>query len=148
MIFFDVTGHRFIAEGKKILQEGWTRYYKPYFHISESQLPDLRSGDIVHVKKIRKVDKFTRPPSRYNQASLLEAMEKSGIGTKSTRAEVINTLINRKYITQGISGFEATEIGFAVVNSMTKFVPTVISTDLTKSFEVDLEKIESNQTED
>jgi DNA topoisomerase I len=147
-IFFEVAGRQFIAEGKKILKEGWTRYYKPYFHISESQLPELCKGDIVHVKKIRKVDKFTRPPSRYNQASLLEAMEKSGIGTKSTRAEIINTLINRRYITQGVSGFEATEIGFAVVDSMTKFIPSVISTDLTKSFEDDLEKIEANQIED
>jgi len=147
-IFFEVARHQFIAEGKKLLQEGWTRCYKPYFHISESQLPELSKGDIVNVQKIRKLEKFTKPPPRYNQASLLDAMEKSGIGTKSTRAEIINTLINRRYITQEMSGFEATEIGFAVVDSMTKFIPTVISTDLTKSFEDDLEKIEANEIED
>jgi DNA topoisomerase-1 len=53
------------------------------------------------------------------------------IGTKSTRAEIINTLIKRRYIIQESSGFVATEIGSAVINTMTKFIPSVISTDLT-----------------
>jgi len=146
-IFFDVVGHTFIVEGKKILQEGWIGHYKPYFHFSELQLPELGNGDSVKVQKIRKIEKFTRPPPRYNQASLLEIMEKSGIGTKSTRAEVIGTLMDRNYITQGPSGFEATDIGFAVISCMSKFIPSVISTNLTRTFEDDLEKIETSQLE-
>lgn len=142
-ILFDVAGHSFTAEGRNVLDEGWIYYYKPYFRISESELPDIRKGDVVHVQKITKVKKFTKPPLRFNQATLLETMEREGIGTKSTRAEIINTLIKRRYIIQESSGFVATEIGFAVINAMTKFIPSVISTDLTRTFEEDLEGIET-----
>lgn len=147
-ILFDVAGHSFATEGKNVLDEGWIYYYKPYFRISESQIPDVRKGDIVHVQKIAKVKKFTKPPLRFNQATLLETMEREGIGTKSTRAEIINTLIKRRYIIQESSGFEATEIGFAVINAMTKFIPSVISTDLTRTFEQDLEGIETGKIND
>jgi DNA topoisomerase-1 len=147
-ILFDVAGHSFTAEGRNVLDEGWIYYYKPYFRISESELPDIRKGDIVHVQKITKVKKFTKPPLRFNQATLLETMEREGIGTKSTRAEIINTLIKRRYIIQESSGFVATEIGSAVINAMTKFIPSVISTDLTKTFEEDLEGIETGKIPD
>ena len=147
-ILFDVAGHSFTAEGRNVLDEGWIYYYKPYFRISESELPDIRKGDIVHVQKITKVKKFTKPPLRFNQATLLETMEREGIGTKSTRAEIINTLIKRRYIIQESSGFVATEIGFAVINAMTKFIPSVISTDLTRTFEEDLEGIETGMIPD
>ena len=147
-ILFDVAGHSFTAEGRNVLDEGWIYYYKPYFRISESELPDIRKGDIVHVQKITKVKKFTKPPLRFNQATLLETMEREGIGTKSTRAEIINTLIKRRYIIQESSGFVATEIGSAVINAMTKFIPSVISTDLTRTFEEDLEGIETGKIPD
>ena len=147
-ILFEVAGHSFTTEGRNVLDAGWIYYYKPYFRISESELPDVRKGDIVHVQKITKVKKFTKPPLRFNQATLLETMEREGIGTKSTRAEIINTLIKRRYIIQESSGFVATEIGSAVINAMTKFIPSVISTDLTRTFEEDLEGIETGKIPD
>jgi DNA topoisomerase-1 len=145
---FDVRGHSFIAEGKKLVQEGWIKYYKPYYHVSESFLPEISKGDMVKVQRIGKVEKFTQPSPRYNQATLLETMERNGLGTKSTRAEIINTLIKRSYLNQRKSGFEATEIGFAVINAMERFIPSAISTELTKTFEEDLEKIETGQIKD
>ena len=57
-------------------------------------------------------------------------------------------LIKRNYVRQGKSGFEATELGFAVIKVMERFIPSVISTDLTKTFEEELEKIESGKIKD
>ncbi len=147
-IVFDVRGHSFIAEGRKLVQEGWIKFYEPYFHVSESFLPQATKGDEVKVQKIWSAEKFTQGPSRYNQATLLEAMERNGLGTKSTRAEIISTLIKRDYVSQGKSGFEATVLGFAVIKVMKKFIPSVVSTDLTKIFEEQLEKIESGKIKD
>ena len=76
-IVFDVKGHSFIAEGRKLVQEGWIKFYKPYFHVSESFLPQASKGDVVKVQKIWGVEKFTQAPPRYNQATLLEAMERN-----------------------------------------------------------------------
>jgi DNA topoisomerase-1 len=98
------------------------------------------------------VEKFTQPPPRFNQASLLEEMEKEKIGTKATRSEVIGTLFKRNYITSttthssGTGGIEATEIGFKIIQSMRKYVPNIVSTDLTRSMEDELECIESGKS--
>lgn len=93
-------------------------------------------------------EKYTQPPPRFNQASLLEEMEKEKIGTKATRSEVISTLFKRHYITSttthsnGRGGIEVKEIGFQIIQSMRKYVPSIVSTDLTRSMEEQLEWIE------
>ena len=62
-------------------------------------LPELHDGDILRNVVVTMDEKFTQPPSRFNQASLLEEMEKEKIGTKATRSEIISTLFKRNYIT-------------------------------------------------
>jgi DNA topoisomerase-1 len=71
-------------------------------------------------------------------------MEKEQIGTKATRAQIISTLFNRNYIvtSQKFFGIEATDLGFAVIETMKKYVPNIVSTDFTRAMEKDLENIE------
>src|SRR3954449_1826994 len=96
----------FKAEEKKILIEGWIALYRPYSDIShfitQHILPPINKNDIVKNIGIKLIEKQTQPPSRYNQASLLQKMEKEKIGTKATRAEIINTLYKRNYITNSV----------------------------------------------
>jgi DNA topoisomerase-1 len=146
--------HIFEADGKRMLCEGWMYFYKP--HIDRSRigldLPELHEDDILRSVSVTMVEKFTQPPPRFNQASLLEEMEKEKIGTKATRSEVIGTLFKRNYITtttthsSGTGGIEATEIGFEIIQSMRKYVPNIVSTDLTRSMEDQLECIESGKS--
>jgi DNA topoisomerase-1 len=78
----------------------------------------------------------------------LEEMEKEKIVTKATRSEIISTLFKRNYIastTNGRGGIEATEIGFQIIQSMRKYVPSIVSTGLTRSMEEQLEEIESGK---
>ncbi len=144
----------FRADGKKMLYEGWMYFYKPYNNRSGigTDLPGLHEGDILRNVVVRMDERFTQPPSRFNQASLLEEMEKEKIGTKATRSEVINTLIKRNYISittthkrknNGIGGIEATDIGLEIIRSMRKYIPSIVSTDLTRSMEEQLDRIES-----
>ena len=96
----------FKAEEKKILAEGWIALYMPYSDISHFVsphiLPRLNKGDIVKNIDIKLIEKQTQPPPRYNQSSLLQKMEKEKIGTKATRADIINTLYKRNYITNSV----------------------------------------------
>lgn len=96
----------FKAEEKKMLVEGWIAFYRPYYDrsnvITRYILPPLNKDDLVKNIHIKLIDKQTQPPPRYNQASLLQKMEKEKIGTKATRAEIINTLYKRNYITNSI----------------------------------------------
>jgi len=139
--------HIFRAEGRKMLYEGWMNFYKPHINRSSIgiELPELHEGDIMRNVTVTMDKKFTQAPPRFNQASLLEEMEKEQIGTKATRSEIISTLFKRNYIastTNGRGGIEATEIGFQIIQSMRKYVPSIVSTDLTKSMEKQLEEIE------
>ena len=83
----------FKAEEKKIVFEGWIKYYRPYFDLSGfvnlESLSFLKTNDILKNVKIDLLEKFTQPPPRYNQSTLLQKMEREKIGTKATRSEII-----------------------------------------------------------
>ena len=181
----------FKAEEKKIVFEGWIEYYRPYFDLSGFVVLDslsfLKTNDVLKNVKIELLEKFTQPPPRYNQSTLLQKMEREKIGTKATRSEIISTLFKRNYITnfvpsatatnqsvtydsklvsknapisgnqkeqttkfeyRGIqkSGLRPTEIGIAIVSSMKKYIPNIVSTSLTRDMETQLEQIESGNT--
>jgi DNA topoisomerase I len=150
--------HLFIAEEKKTIYEGWMNFYKPYTIRSETQLhlPETHNGNILRNAVMIMTEKLIQPPHRFNQASLLEKMETENIGTKVTRSDIINTLFKRNYISNtatisyqkqkngpGGVGIVATDVGFEIIHLMRKYVPNIVSTDLTRSMEEQLEEIES-----
>jgi len=141
-VYVNVNGHRFYLYGRRLLKEGWTRFYKPYIRSEEVLLPSIREGQTVKIKRVIREDKFTRPPPRYNPSSLLRKMEENGIGTKATRADIIQTLYNRKYIRE--ERITVTDLGFDVVETLRKYCPTVMSVELTRELEEKMEKIQNN----
>jgi DNA topoisomerase-1 len=128
-----INGNRFQLNGRQILEEGWLRFYKPYVRSDEAVLPLMEEGHKVSVKKVVLEDSFTKPPSRYNPSSLLRRMEKEEIGTKATRAGIIQTLQARKYIRE--EKIVVTDLGFEVVDVLRKYCPTVISLELTRKLD-------------
>ena len=136
-----------MAKGNTILNYGWIPIYEPYFSINESNLPELRMGESVEVNEVTAMEDYTKPPARYNQATLLDKMESEGIGTKSTRADIINLLIKRKYIIQDKTGLEPTELGFIILNTMKKFIPEIVSTKLSTFLESSIKRIEDGDLE-
>ena len=146
-VTIDVNGHAFRAEGKTPEYEGWMAFYRPYARMERSELPELQKGDSVKNQSVDMEEKFTQPPYRYNQASLLAKMEQEQIGTKATRADIIATLFKRGYIASGRGGIEATDLGFAVIDSMRAFVPAIVSTALTRSMEEQLELVEQGSAD-
>ena len=156
-------GYIFKAEGKTILYEGWMYFYRPYANTSNFEMPYILSimqkGDILKNVDVILTEKLTQPPTRFNPSSLLEKMEKEKIGTKATRSEIINTLFKRNYITNTVAspkeketndlilstGIKPTDLGFEVIQSMRKYIPNIVSIDLTRSMEEQLDKIESGE---
>jgi DNA topoisomerase-1 len=137
----EVNGHSFFLRGRRILKEGWMEFYKPYIKAEEVFLPPLRESDNVKFRRVVREDKFTTPPPRYNPASLLKKMETLGIGTKTTRADVIQTLYNRGYIRN--ERMTVTDLGIDVIEVLNGYVPKVISAKLTKELESKMERIQS-----
>jgi len=140
-VTINVNGHRFYLWGRRILKEGWMKFYKPYVRTEEVALPPLKEGETVQPKGILREDKFTKPPPRFNPSSLLKKMEKVGIGTKATRADIIETLHSRKYITE--ERIVVTDLGFDIIDVLHRYCQGVISVELTRELEEKMERIQT-----
>ena len=152
----------FEADNKTLINKGWMHFYIPNISKrlasgSQSYLQELRIGDTLKNGAVRMTDRVTQPPPRFNQSSLLEEMETQKIGTKATRSEIITILFKRNYVSNtpsstGLSysrqdngqggGIVATDLGIEIVQSMRKYLSTIVSADLTRSMEELLEGIE------
>jgi len=138
----NINGHRFYLTGTHTLRQGWLHFYERYTKSKEVILPQMQKGQPIHVKKMVLEDKFTNPLPRYNPSSLLTRMEKAEIGTKATRADTIQTLFSRKYVTD--EKMTVTELGFEVISVLEEHCSNVISTKLTKELEDKMNNIQTN----
>ncbi len=129
----------FLAKGTRTIEENWHKFYQPYLKIEEVALPDLKEGEKVAVKKIERLDKETQPPNRYNQSSIIRELEKRNLGTKATRADILDRLFQRGYI-EGVQ-IKVTKLGMETITILEKYAPTIIDEKLTAEFEEDMDKI-------
>ncbi len=137
-----INGHRFYLRGRRVLKEGWTSFYKPYIRTEEVLLPAIKEGERVSMKKITREDKFTKPPPRFNPSSLLQKMEEEGIGTKATRADIIETLYGRGYVAE--ERIVVTDLGFDIADVLGKYCPQVTSVKFTRELEGKMESIQTD----
>ncbi|MEM3392659.1 MAG: DNA topoisomerase I [Candidatus Bathyarchaeia archaeon] len=135
-----VGDHIFYLKGSRILEPGWIKLYMPYASLEENLLPSIFIGEKVFFEDVKPELKYTQPPSRFNPTSLLKLMEDQGIGTKATRAEIIDILYRRGYVKD--ERIIATPLSFKVINLMLKYCPKVISVEFTKELEEMMHKIE------
>jgi DNA topoisomerase-1 len=138
-----VDGHHFYLDGRRILTEGWMHYYEPYVRFEEVILPPIKEGQPVNIKRMVLESLLTEPPSRYNPSSLLREMEETGIGTKATRADTIQTLYDRGYVKD--ERMKVTGLGFEVSGILERHCPTIISTTLTRELETKMNRIQENK---
>jgi DNA topoisomerase-3 len=149
----EVAGHRFKTRGRVLTVPGWRGIDGD--SRSDELLPKLNEGDSVALMSVESERKETKPPQRYSDGKLLEAMEtagkdvddeeareamkESGIGTPATRAGIIETLIARGYIERDGRALVCTEKGVNVIRLLGDHPLT--QPDLTGSWEARLEKI-------
>ena len=138
-ISLDVNQELFTAKGTRTIEENWHRFYKPYVRLEELTLPEMKQGDQVRIKKLEQVDKETQPPSRYNQSSIIKELEKRNLGTKATRADILDRLFKRGYI-EGVQ-IKVTQFGEETTAILEKYAPTILDQQLTAEFEEDMDKI-------
>ncbi|MBU7015497.1 MAG: DNA topoisomerase I [Theionarchaea archaeon] len=136
--------HPFLTQGNITVKDGWLRYYRDYAKIVEEPLPHLEKGEEVEVTP-QVLSKETKPPPRYNPASAVKMMEKLGIGTKATRAQIIDILYERGYITE--KQIEVTPLGEKTVEALTKDCPQIVSVRLTRHFEKEMDEIYEGKKE-
>jgi DNA topoisomerase-1 len=132
----DVNGLKFGARGVQIKEKGWMNVY-PH-STKESKVPTM-NGD-VDVLEIRTEEKETKPPRRYSAASLVKELEKRGLGTKATRAAIVETLYSRGYARE--KSIEVTELGMRMVETLDKYAPIILDEGMTAKMTKELDDIE------
>jgi len=134
---------KFKATGLEIIKKGWLNVYPAI--IQEQEIEDIEGKKEIEKTKIE--EKETKPPKRYTPASIITELEKRNLGTKATRANIIETLYSRNYI-EGQS-IKATPLGMNLIETLEKNSPIIIDEKLTRHFEKEMEAIQKakkNQT--
>jgi DNA topoisomerase-1 len=112
---------------------------------TERRLPELSAGEALKLEKLDPEQKFTQPPPRYNEASLVKTLEEKGIGRPSTYASIINTIQDRDYVKKITGRFVPTEIGTVVTKLLVKNFPYIFDTQYTATLEGELDAVEDGQ---
>ncbi len=129
---------RYSATGAAIMKKGWLSIY-PFVQVAEQQLPPLRAGERVRLEKAEIKKMQTMPPKRFTKAGLIAELERRDLGTKATRAAVIDTLIRRNYATG--APLSATSFGLSVFSALEENCSMIVDEATTRKLEEDMEGI-------
>ncbi len=128
------------AKGERMLFPGFLAV-SPQKAAEGEELPKLSEGQTVALTKFEKEQKFTQPPPRYSEASLVRELEEKGIGRPSTYASIISTLIDRDYTTLEEKHFVPTDLGRIVCEKLSKHFVTLMDVGFTAQMEDALDKV-------
>jgi len=109
---------------------------------ADRRLPELKDGQSLVCNKLDPQQKFTQPPPRFNEASLVKTLEEKGIGRPSTYASIINTIQERDYVKKIAQKLVPTEIGMVVTELLVKNFPYIFETGYTAQLEGELDAVE------
>jgi len=138
----EVDDYRLKANGKRLVEPGYHDVY-PYFSTSENYVPDVDEGEELSLSDVELEAKETQPPRRYGQSRLIETMEELGIGTKSTRHDILEKLYDRGYVESDPP--RPTRLAMAVVEAAEDYADRVVSEEMTAQLEADMDAIASGE---
>lgn len=135
----------FRVTGKTPLFAGYTKVYSEKDEKDEDEmkkLPDMNEGETLGFIEYVYEQKFTKPPARYTEASLIKAMEEKGIGRPATYQPTVSLLETRTYTEREGKAIKPTELGFKVVDMLIKYFPDIMDVKFTADMETKLDTIE------
>lgn len=151
----DAKQYRFRATGSVMRFPGFTTLYEEAAPEASTQdtdtegknptLPPLAEGQVMETNSLASNQHFTQPPPRFTEASLVNELEKLGIGRPSTYASILSTLRDRKYVETQDRKFSPTELGTMVNELLVECFPDILDVQFTAQLEDKLDKIEEGQ---
>lgn len=142
----ECNGYKFKTTGRTMTFDGYTAVYNNETDDGSdeklSKLPNIKKGDKFSLVEKKPEQKWTKPPARYTEASLVKAMEEKGIGRPSTYTQSVTTLFNRNYVEHSAKFIVPTELGKVVVDMLVKFFPDIMDVGFTAGMENSLDDIE------
>ncbi len=140
----------FMANGYSVRFDGYTCLYvsgTDEDEEEEGKLPKIAEGDAIKVKELVGNQHFTQPPARYTEASLIKALEETGVGRPSTYATIISTITQREYVVREQKQLKSTELGEAITDLLKAKFPKIVNVKFTAGMETQLDTVESGETD-
>ena len=134
------------ASGQVMKFDGWRKVI-PLSKDEEPELPQVIKDEVLDLIKVLSDQKFTQPPARYNEASLIKTLESLGIGRPSTYAPIITTIQTRTYVEKIEGKFQPTPIGIAVNDFLVKNFDDIVNYSFTAAMEDELDNIAKGEKE-
>lgn len=145
----EANGYIFKTQDKKPVFAGYTVLYQESTDESKeekiSKLPNLSVSDILKLKELISEQKFTQPPARYSDATLIKALEEKGIGRPSTYAPIITTIIDREYVEREKRQLKPTPLGETVTELMMQYFSEIVDEAFTAGMESNLDEVENGK---
>jgi DNA topoisomerase-1 len=137
-VVFDLGGEPFAANGRVLVVPGFRAVYS-YGRGDDVILPPMQEGDVLAISGVEVLSKETQPPKRLSQGKLIQEMENLGLGTKSTRAEIIAKLYDRDFVRSNPP--EPTPTGFALVDTLERYADVIAKPVMTAKLETEMDEI-------
>ena len=141
-VTLDAGGQTFTASGDVLVKPGYRAIY-PYGSKKDEQLPALSVSQEVDLTSLDLEAKQTEPPARYSQGKLVQEMERLGLGTKSTRASIIERLYEVKYLKN--DPIEPSQLGMAIIDALECYAAHITTPEMTSELEGDMTKVAEGQ---
>ena len=133
------------AKGKVLKFDGYRKVLAPGGKQEDATLPAVTEKMLLDLLELIPAQHFMQPPPRFNEASLVKALEKEGIGRPSTYASIISTIQKRGYVDQKERRFFATPMGMTVTDLLVKHFPKELDFKFTSHMEEELDQIEGQK---
>lgn len=132
------------ASGSKLVFDGYQKIYAPNLEEDKDKLlPEIEEGEELKAEKAEGEQKFTEPPARFTEASLVKELEERNIGRPSTYAPIIATILERKYIVREKKILVPTDLGFVVTGLMEEYFKEIVDAGFTAEMEDKLDDVEA-----
>jgi len=142
-------GYIFRANHSAIIFPGFTAVYEEQHDDEKEQkqspLPNLKEKELLKLDDITEEQKFTQPASRYTEATLIRAMEETGVGRPSTYAPTISTIMDREYVVKEGKFLRPTPLGEVVVSLMKERFSDIVDLKFTARMEEQLDSVEKGK---
>ncbi len=142
--------YQFRASGYVVTFEGFTALYEEVTDEKEKKetaLPPLEQGQTLKLRALTPEQKFTQPPARYTEATLIRSLEENGIGRPSTYAPIITTIIDRGYVEREQKKLKPTLLGRTINDLMMQEFPDIVDVTFSAGMEKNLDKVENGSAD-
>ncbi|NPE27316.1 type I DNA topoisomerase [Methanococcoides sp. SA1] len=143
----DISADKYLfrAKGKVMMFDGHLRIWGAKDNSQDPIPAKVAEGDMLKLLKLENEQKFTKPPARFTDGTLVKELDALGIGRPSTYATIISTITQRKYVEKEVGKLKPTDLGLTVNKILVSGMPEIFNVEFTGKMEEELDEVESNK---